>query len=153
MKTQIHELVLNRVFDAPPALVWKAWTEPKHLKHWFVPKPWSLAECDVDLKVGGVFRSVMLSPEGEKFPNVGVFLEIVPHKKLVFTDAYVDAWTPSPKPFMTAIVTFESQGGRTKYTAKAMHWTAEDLAAHEKMGFHEGWGKAADQLAEVLKTL
>jgi uncharacterized protein YndB with AHSA1/START domain len=82
-----------------------------------------------------------------------VFLEIVPQKKLVFTDAYVDAWTPSPKPFMTAIMTFEQQGNKTKYTAKALHWTQKDLEEHEKMGFHEGWGTAADQLAAVLAKL
>lgn len=153
MNTEVHELVLSRVFDAPPGLVWKAWTEPKHLMQWFVPKPWSLVECDVDLRAGGVFRTVMRSPEGETFPNPGVFLEVVPQKKLVFTDAYVNAWTPSAKPFMTAIVTFEPQGGKTKYTAKAMHWTAEDRVAHEKMGFHEGWGAAADQLADLLTKL
>lgn len=149
----VHELVLTRVFDAPPALVWKAWTEPKHLMQWFVPKPWSLVECDIDLRAGGVFRTVMQSPEGEKFPNPGVFLEVVPLKKLVFTDAYVNAWTPSAKPFMTAITTFEPQGSKTKYTAKALHWTQTDLEEHEKMGFHEGWSTAADQLAAVLANM
>jgi uncharacterized protein YndB with AHSA1/START domain len=149
----VHELVLNRVFDAPPALVWKAWTEPHHVMQWWAPKPFSTIECDIDLRVGGVHRTVMLAPDGQKYPNVGVFLEIVPQKKLVFTDAYVDAWTPSPKPFMTAIMTFEPQGSKTKYTAKALHWTQKDLEEHEKMGFHEGWGTAADQLAAVLAKL
>lgn len=153
MKTEVHELVLSRVLDAPAGLVWKAWTEPKHLLKWFVPKPWSLVDCTIDLRAGGNFHTVMQSPEGEKFPNHGVYLEVVPQRKLVFTDAYVEAWTPSAKPFMTAIVTFEPQGGKTKYTAKAMHWTAEDRVAHEKMGFHDGWGKAADQLSDLLKAL
>lgn len=153
MKAEVHELVLSRVLDAPPGLVWKAWTEPKHLLNWFVPKPWSLVDCTIDLRAGGKFYTLMQSPEGEKFPNHGVYLEVVPQRKLVFTDAYVEAWTPSAKPFMTAIVTFEPQGSKTKYTAKAMHWTAEDRIAHEKMGFHDGWGKAADQLSDLLKTL
>jgi uncharacterized protein YndB with AHSA1/START domain len=149
----VHELVLERVFDAPPALVWKAWTEPRHLMQWWAPKPWKTVECDIDLKAGGVMRTVMLSPEQQKFPNVGVFLEVVPQKKLVFTDAYTDAWTPSPKPFMTAIMTFEQQGKKTKYIARALHWTQTDREAHEKMGFHEGWGTAADQLAAVLAAM
>jgi uncharacterized protein YndB with AHSA1/START domain len=149
----VHELVLERVFDAPPALVWKAWTEPRHLMQWWAPKPWKTVECDIDLKAGGVMRTVMLSPEQQKFPNVGVFLEVVPQKKLVFTDAYTDAWTPSPKPFMTAIMTFEQQGKKTKYIARALHWTQTDREAHEKMGFHEGWGTAADQLAAVVAAM
>jgi uncharacterized protein YndB with AHSA1/START domain len=149
----VHELVLERVFDAPPALVWKAWTEPHHLMQWWAPKPWKTVECDIDLRAGGVMRTVMLSPEQQKFPNVGVFLEVVPQKKLVFTDAYTDAWTPSPKPFMTAIMTLEAQGKKTKYIARALHWTQADREAHETMGFHEGWGTAADQLAAVLAAM
>ena len=72
----------------------------------------------------------------------------------MFTDAYTKAWEPSAKPFMTAVVTFEDAGnGKCKYTAVAHHWNAEDKATHEKMGFHEGWGKAADQLEALAKTL
>jgi uncharacterized protein YndB with AHSA1/START domain len=153
MTHAVHELVLNRVFDAPPALVWKAWTEPHHVMQWWAPKPFLTVECDIDLRVGGVHRTLMQSPDGQKYPNVGVFLEIVPQKKLVFTDAYSDAWTPSPKPFMTAIMTFEAQGRKTKYTARALHWTQTDREEHEKMGFHEGWGTAADQLAAVLANM
>jgi uncharacterized protein YndB with AHSA1/START domain len=149
----VHELVLTRIFDAPTALVWKAWTEPHHLKQWFAPKPFQITECAIDLKAGGTFSFNMLSPDGQNFPNDCVILEAVPQKKLVFTDAYVNAWTPSPKPFMTAVMTFEPQGNKTKYTAKAMHWTRDDLEAHEKMGFHEGWGTTANQLAELLKSM
>jgi len=153
MTHAVHELVLERVFDAPPALVWKAWTEPHHLMKWWAPKPWTTVECDIDLRAGGVMRTVMVSPDKQRFPNVGVFLEVVHQRKLVTTDAYTDAWTPSPKPFMTAIMTFEPQGKKTKYVARALHWTQSDREAHEKMGFHEGWGTAADQLAAVLAAM
>jgi uncharacterized protein YndB with AHSA1/START domain len=73
--------------------------------------------------------------------------------RLVFTVAYTKAWEPSEKPFMTAILTFEDQGGKTKYTARVLHWTVADRETHEKMGFHEGWGQCADQLAELLRKL
>ena len=92
-------------------------------------------------------------PNGERFPNRGVYLDVAPNERIVFTDAYTDAWTPAEKPFFTAIVTFEDEGGKTRYTARALHWTAADREAHEKMGFHEGWGKAADQLAELAANI
>jgi uncharacterized protein YndB with AHSA1/START domain len=152
-KHEVHELVLERVFDAPPGLVWRAWTEPEHLKQWFAPRPFKVIECTVELRAGGVFSSTMLSPDGQKFVNPGVFLEVVPMKKLVTTDAYTSAWVPSPKPFMTAITTFEPLGKKTKYTARALHWTHKDKEDHIQMGFHEGWGTAADQLAELLATM
>src|SRR3546814_2335259 len=99
-----RDLVLERLIDVPPALVWKVWTTPEHLKHWFVPKPWTITDCEVDLRPGGVFRSVMRSPEGQEFPNIGCYLEIVPQQRLVFTDALLPGFRPSEKPFFTAIL-------------------------------------------------
>ncbi len=149
-----HELVLTRVIDAPREKLFRCWTEPALLKQWFVPKPWTIAKAEVDVRPGGSSLIVMRSPEGQEMPNPGVFLEVVPNERLVLTDAYTSAWVPSAKPFMTAIVTFEDLGGgRTRYTARARHWTAEDRATHEKMGFHEGWGICADQLAALAKTI
>ena len=96
----------------------------------------------------------MADPEGNEYPNPGVYLEIVPNRKIVFTDAYTEAWKPSAKPFMTATVEFEPlPDGRTRYTATARHWTPEDREAHEKMGFHQGWGTVATQLEALAKTL
>jgi uncharacterized protein YndB with AHSA1/START domain len=93
-------------------------------------------------------------PNGEEFPNRGVYLEVVPEEKLVFTDAYVRAWEPAEKPFFTAVLTFEGlDGGNTKYLARALHWTTQDREQHEKMGFHQGWAQCADQLQEVAKRL
>jgi uncharacterized protein YndB with AHSA1/START domain len=144
----LHELVLTRIVDAPREKLYRCWIEPALLKQWFVPKPWAIAHP------GGSCLVVMRSPEGQEFPNPGIYLEVVENERLVFTDAYTKAWEPSAKPFMTAIVTFEDiGGGKTRYTARAHHWTEEDRATHEKMGFHEGWGKCADQLAELAATL
>lgn len=148
-----RELVLTRLIDASPEKLFRCWTDPELMKQWFCPKPWSIAKVETDLRPGGSSLVVMRSPEGEEFPNPGIYLEVVPNRKIVFTDAYTSAWVPSEKPFMTAIVTFEEEDGKTRYTAIARHWTVADREAHEKMGFHEGWGTCADQLAELAKTL
>lgn len=149
-----RDLVLIRIFDAPPEKLFRAWTDPELMKQWFVPRPWTLSKVESDVRAGGSSLVVMRDPEGQEYPNPGVYLEVVPNKKLVFTDAYTSAWTPSAKPFMTAIVTFEDiGGGKTKYTAIARHWSSEDRETHEKMGFHEGWGQCADQLAELVAKM
>jgi uncharacterized protein YndB with AHSA1/START domain len=148
-----RELVLERIFDAPREKVYRAWTEPKLLKQWFVPRPWTISGAALDVRPGGSSLVVMRDPDGNDHPNQGVYLEVVENEKLVFTDAFTAAWQPSEKPFFTAIVTFDDLDGKTRYTARARHWTVEDREAHEKMGFHEGWGQCADQLAELLKTI
>ena len=96
---------------------------------------------------------IFRGPDGEEFPNHGVYLEVVPGERLVFTDAFTAGWVPSAKPFMTGIISFADEQGGTRYTARVRHWSAEDRARHEEMGFHEGWGRAADQLAAVARSL
>lgn len=145
-----RELVLTRILNAPRAKVYEAWTTPEILKQWFVPKPWTTSQAELDVRPGGSNYIVFRDPEGKEYPNRGVYLEVVKNERLVVTDAYVKGWEPSEKPFMTAILTFEDAGpGKTKYTARVLHWTAEDCATHVKMGFHEGWGQCAKQLEEV----
>jgi uncharacterized protein YndB with AHSA1/START domain len=149
-----RELVLERIFDAPREKVYRAWTEPKLLKQWFAPKPWTTPGAALDVRPGGSSMIVMRDPDGKDYPNQGTYLEVVENEKLVFTDAFTAAWEPSEKPFMLAIVTFDDLGdGKTRYTARVRHWTVEDREEHEKMGFHAGWGQCADQLAELLKTI
>ena len=96
---------------------------------------------------------IFRGPEGQEFPNDGVYLEVVPNQRLVFTDAYASAWVPSAKPFMTGIISFADEAGQTRYTAIARHWTKEDKTSHEEMGFHDGWGKATNQLETLARTL
>lgn len=154
MTDDINELVLERVLDAPRAALWRCWTEPALLEQWFCPKPWHVTDAVIDLRPGGEFSTVMHGPEGEEFPNTGVFLEISEGRRLVTTDAFRPGWRPSGRPFMVAEVSFEDAGeGRTRYVARAMHWTEEARKEHESMGFHEGWGAAADQLEELARTL
>ena len=145
-----RELVLTRLIDAPPAKVYRAWTEPELLKQWFAPLPFTTPVVEIDVRPGGANLFVMRDPQGNEYPNHGVYLEVIPNRKLVFTDAYTGAWQPSAKPFMTVIVTFEDEGGKTRYTARARHWTDEAKKQHEEMGFHQGWGICADQLAALV---
>ena len=148
-----RDLVLTRLIPVPRRALWRAWTEPELLKRWFAPKPYTTPTAELDVRPGGASRIVMRSPEGQDLPNPGVYLEVVPDERLVVTDAYTSAWVPSPKPFLTVILTFADEAGGTRYTARARHWTMEDRAAHEAMGFHQGWGQCADQLEELAKSL
>lgn len=148
-----RELVLTRLINAPREKLFRCWTEPELLKQWFAPLPYTITHAELDVRSGGSNYIVMRSPEGQDMPLRGVYLEVVPNERVVFTDAYTRPWEPSDKPFFTGIITFEDEGGKTRYTARALHWTAEDCEAHEKMGFHEGWGQCADQLAALAKTL
>lgn len=149
-----RELVLARIIDAPREKIFRAWTDAEILKQWFVPAPWTIAKAEIDVRPGGASLIVMKDPEGNEYPNAGVYLEIVENEKIVVTDAYTSAWQPSEKPFFTAIVTLEDAGdGKTRYIARALHWTKEDLEAHEKMGFHEGWGQVAEQMEAVAAKL
>jgi uncharacterized protein YndB with AHSA1/START domain len=128
-----RELVLTRIIDVPRE---------------------KLVRAEVDLRPGGTCLIVMQGPEGQEVPNPGIYLEVVRNERLVFTDAYTRAWEPAEKPFMTGILSFEDLGsGRTRYTARVRHWSAEDRAAHENMGFHEGWGKTTDQLAALAARI
>jgi len=148
-----RELVLSLVLDAPREKVWRCWTEPELLKQWFTPAPWTTPHAELDVRPGGSNLVVMRSPEGEETPHRGVYLEVMPFEKLVFTDAYTGAWEPSPDPFFTAVLTFEADGEKTRYTARALHWTAENCRKHAEMGFEPGWTQCARQLEALARTL
>ena len=149
-----RELTLCRTLDASRAAVWRCWTEPDLLKQWFAPKPWTTPRAELDVRPGGASLIVMRSPDGKDMPNPGVYLELVPNEKLVVTDAYTKAWEPSEKPFMTAVLTFEDEAaGKTRYTARVLHWSVADREEHERMGFHDGWGQCADQLEALARNL
>lgn len=150
------DLVLERVIDVPPDLVWKAWTEPEHLKRWFCPRPWMVTQCDIDLRPGGIFRTIMRGPEGEEVTNHGCYLEIVNGERLVWTMALEEEFRPTTAnphvPVFTAVITFEpTANGGTRYRAVAMHRDPEGRDQHDRMGFSEGWGMALDQLVETMR--
>ena len=148
-----RELMLTRLIDAPREKLYRAWTDPTLLKQWFAPLPYTTPVAELDVRPGGSAFIVMRGPDGKDLPNHGVYLEVVPNQRLVSTDAYTKAWEPSEKPFMTLILTFEDEGGKTRYTARVHHWTVADCEAHEKMGFHQGWGICADQLTALVARI
>ncbi len=148
-----RELVLTRFIPAPPHLVYRAWTDPALLIQWFTPAPWKTTMAELDVRVGGANLIMMEGPDGQVVPNRGVYLDVVPNERLVITDAFVSAWEPSYKAFMTAVLTFEPEAAGTRYTARVRHWSESDREAHEEMGFHDGWGAATDQLVAAILPL
>lgn len=147
------DLVLERDIDVPVEMVWEVWTTPDHLKHWFCPRPWSVTKCEIDLRPGGIFSSTMRSPEGQEFPNLGCYLEVVPMQRLVFTDTLLPGYRPSPNPFFTAVLELKPNGtGGTRYTATAIHGNEETRKKHEEMGFHDGWGTVVTQMVDYIKA-
>lgn len=145
------DLVIDREIAVPVDLVWKAWTTPKHLMEWFVPKPWSIVSAELDVRPGGVFATTMRSPEGQEFPNVGCYLEVIPNERLVFTDTLLPGYRPAPNPFFTAVLELSPTGAGTRYRAIAIHGTEETRKNHEEMGFHNGWNTVVDQMVEYIK--
>lgn len=146
----VLDLRLERDVPLPPEKVWEAYVTPALLKQWFCPLPWTVSECQIDLRPGGIFRTVMRSPEGQDFPYAGRYVEIVPNRRLVWTDAQ-PADLPADHPSIVATITMEPDGkGGTRYVAIASHKDADARVAHEKMGFYEGWGKALDQLVALM---
>ena len=120
------DLVLERIIDAPPEKVFRAYTDPAILSQWFAPKPWSISDCVIEPRPGGRMNFVMHGPDGERFPNSGVFLEVVPNRRLISTDAFTPDWEPSGQPFMVARIELEpTADGKTKYTATASHWNED----------------------------
>lgn len=151
------DLVLERVVDVPPALVWKAWTTPDIMVQWFTPAPWKTVSVDLDVRPGGTFKTVMESPDGERVDyDPGCVIEVVDGRRLVWTNAMGPGFRPA-KPAtgdhafqFTAIVEIEPEGTGTRYRATVVHADAAGAARHREMGFHEGWGTALDQLVALM---
>lgn len=155
------DLLFERVVDIPRALVWKAWTQPALLKRWFTPAPWQTVDCEIDLRPGGIFRTVMRSPEGQEFPNLGSYLEVVPEERLVWTNlllpgyrpAAIAAGCPGETFGFVVIVTLSPEGAGTRYSALVRHADEEGRRRHDQLGFQDGWGKACEQMVGVAKGL
>lgn len=146
---------LEIVRDVPvtPEAVFAAWTDPDSLKQWFAPRPYSTSVCEIDLRPGGGFRTVMNDPDGEEMvDSTGCYLEIVPNQRLVWTSALTTGFRPQPgdMPF-TGILEFRpNDSGGCTYRAIAVHQDPAGRSQHEDMGFHQGWGTVIDQLVEHL---
>lgn len=149
------DLKIERKLNASPELVWECWTNPKHFKHWWCPRPWQTPEVVIDLRPGGRFFTRMTGPEGGESVNEGCYLEIVPERKLVWTSCLSEDYRPHLSTWMpfTGILMISEDGAGTAYTAIARHGDPKTHKQHEEMGFHEGWGTVADQLEEYAQEL
>jgi uncharacterized protein YndB with AHSA1/START domain len=146
-----RELVITRETHVSPEKLFQGWTTPELMEKWFCPKPWFVKDVKLDLRPGGFSSMLICGPNGEEMPNRGVYLEIIPNRKIVFTDAYTEGWEPNPNFMFTGIVTFDPlPNGGALYTARGRHWTKEAAENHRQMGFYEGWGAAFDQLVELM---
>ena len=149
-----RDLTLTRDIAATPAQLYRCWTEPALICQWFCPPPWTVPRAETDVRPGGAILITMRGPDGQEVPNPGVYLEVVPNRRLVSTDAYTRAWDPADKPMMTLVLTFDDLGdGRTRYTAIARHRSAETAKTHADMGFHDGWGTVATQLEAYARGM
>jgi len=153
METKNRELTISRIFDAPRELVWKAWTEPKHLAQWWGPHGFTAPTCEIDLKPGGALRIHMEHPD---FPNhwmKGMFKEIVPPEKLVFTSmAFIGEGGEAGIEGINTI-TLEDVNGKTKVTIHAVVTKLAPEFSFAYEGMNEGWNQSLDKFADYLKKL
>ena len=152
------DLVLECELDVPLEAVWEAWTTPSRLMPWFCPLPYRTVACEIDLRPGGRFVTTMQSPDGDQFPNAGCYLKVVPLQRLVFTSVLGENYRPvapangaDDLPFTGLIELAPTADGGTIYRATAMHPDAETCRRHSEMGFHDGWGEAANQMVRMIK--
>lgn len=152
-----REIIITRVLNAPRELVFKAWTEPKHIEQWFGPRGFTTRVTEMDLRPGGQCRYVMIGPDGKEYPSKGVFREIVPSERIVTTDEFdegiekvLDADLPQG---MVITVMFEDFEGKTRLTIQIVHESADDRRKHEEMGVLAGWNSSLDCLDEHLAKL
>jgi uncharacterized protein YndB with AHSA1/START domain len=140
-----REIVLTRVFNAPRTMVFDALTKPELLKRWFGPRAWSLATCEVDLKVGGKWRFVLRGPDGEEMGMGGVYREIAPPERDVHTEVFDDF----PGEGVVTGVLVEDRG-KTTLTATILYASKEIRDAVIKSGMEHGAAESYDRLAELL---
>ncbi|OYY69115.1 SRPBCC family protein [Sphingomonas sp. 28-63-12] len=146
----LYELSVTRLMDVSRAIVWRAWTE--HLTEWWCPKPWTTEVIANDMRPGGRSAMIMRGPNGEESAMEGVFLEVIPGEKVVFTNAFTKGWIPQA-PFMIGIMTFADEDGKTRYVGSARHWDQAAMEQHAAMGFVDGWSVVAEQLEAVARGL
>ena len=150
------DFVLERFIDAPRRLVWEALTKPEHLKEWYMPKSWGVvANCELDVRPGGIFSIDIATAEGQEFPNLGCFLEVIPMERLSWTSMLFPGYRPAVFDDIpiTAIVTMETVGSGTRYIFTALHRDEADLEKNKASGWQEGTEIAIDQLMAHVRSM
>ncbi|MBF2047014.1 MAG: SRPBCC domain-containing protein [Elainella sp. C42_A2020_010] len=151
-----REIIITRIFNAPRELVFKAWTELNQIEQWWGPAGFTTHVTELDLRPGGQWRYVMVSPDGTEYPAKGVFREIVPPERIVTSDEFDEGFeqvinADLPQGIVMTIL-LEEMGDKTKLTLQIVHATDEDRRKHEEMGVVAGWNSSFDCLDEFLAT-
>ncbi len=152
MKPTERAVVITRTYDAPRALVFKAWTDPELLRQWWGPAPFTNPVCETDPRVGGKWHIVMRAPDGTDYPCGGVYREIVEPELLVFTNIATDA---AGSPILDGLtrVTFTEQGGKTTVTVDTRATAVVAYAAAYLDGMEMGWVQSLDGLGALIPKL
>lgn len=143
------DLILERVVDVPRERVWRAWTEPRHLMPWFCPKPWQTTECEIDLRPGGKWRFTQEAPDGSEFAFSGVYKEVDPPNRVVFTECY----EAMPEHGYVVTGVYEEHDGITTVTSTLVYQSQEDRDGHRDSGMESGANESYDRLEEYLASL
>jgi uncharacterized protein YndB with AHSA1/START domain len=142
-------VTLARIYDAPRELVWKTWTNPKHLAQWFGPRGFASSVPELDVRVGGNLRIVMHGPDGKDYPMKGVFREVVPPERLVFSNIAVDNDGNHLLEGETTVI-LEAQGAKTKLTLRTYAKGLVPIAPQMLAGMEAGWSQSLDKLEELM---
>lgn len=147
------DLTVSRVIAAPPERVWRAWEDATQLVKWWAPAPVVTVSTKHEFFAGGGFGTTMRLPDGAVMDGgEGCFLEVVPHRRIVFTDALRGGWRPNETAFFSAVITLRPHAAGTAYSAIALHKNDADRTKHAEMGFLQGWATALDQLAGLVEA-
>jgi uncharacterized protein YndB with AHSA1/START domain len=151
------ELDLELIREVPVSAqaVFEAWTDPESVTQWFAPRPYSTSLCEIDLRPGGGFRTVMNDPDGNQIMDgTSCYLEVAPNERLVWTTALTTDYRPrtDQMPFTAILELTDNDAGGCTYRVIAVHQDSGGAKQHAEMGFHEGWGTVVDQLVEHVRA-
>lgn len=146
------DLEITRLIKAPRHVVWQAWTRPEQFARWWIPEPAVCRVVKMDVRPGGALLTEMSENGGAFGPHMDAcYLAVEEGRKIVLTNALSGGWRPAASPFMTAIITLDDHDQGTAYRAQVLHKDPETRAWHEEMGFFDGWGTVAAQLAKLVE--
>ena len=147
-----RDLEISRIIKAPRARIWDAWTRPEQFAQWWIPEPALCRVVELDVRPGGAMITEM-NEDGTGFvPHMqACYLDIEAGRRIVFTNALTGGWRPAEQSFITAIITLDDHDQGTAYRAVVMHKSPEDRTMHQELGFYDGWGTVAAQLAKFVE--
>jgi uncharacterized protein YndB with AHSA1/START domain len=144
-----REIIITRAFDAPRQLVFDAYTKPEHVRRWYGLQSLTMTVCDIDLRPGGAWRYVLQAKDGSEHGFSGIYREITPHERLVYTEGY----EAIPDADYLVTTTFDEQDGKTTLTSHLLYKSKEHRDAHIASGMETGMRETLDRLAELVSAM